>query len=88
MAEGIQIALWSVAALFTLWLLVTAVRNGHPIRRLLSSGTQGLCAIGLVNVLGTFTGVSLGFSWLSIGIAMTLGIPGVIGLTLLDIIMV
>ena len=38
----------------------------------------------LVHLLGGFTGVSLGFSWLCVGTATLLGFPGVILLVLLD----
>jgi inhibitor of the pro-sigma K processing machinery len=45
----------------------------------------GLGALLAVNTVGAFTGVTLGYSWLSIGMAGVLGIPGVISLVLLDI---
>lgn len=38
----------------------------------------------LVHLLGGFTGVALGFSWLCIGMATLLGFPGVILLVILD----
>lgn len=46
----------------------------------------GLGALLAVNTAGAFTGVTLGYSWLSIGMAGVLGIPGVSALVLLDII--
>ena len=88
MALWLQILLWGLAGIFGVWLLVSAVRGGKPVRTLLSSATQGLCALGLVNVLGTFTGVSVGFSWLATGAGLALGIPGVIGMLLLNIVLV
>lgn len=66
--------------------LRAAVRSRKPVRRLLASGAQGLCALGLVNVVGTFTGVSLGVGWLTAGTCFALGIPGVVSLLLLKII--
>lgn len=84
----LQIILWALAGIFGVWLLIATLRSGRPIRSLLSSATQGLCALGLVNLLGTFTGVSLGFSWLATGAGLTLGIPGVIGVLLLNIVLV
>lgn len=86
MALWLQIALLALAGIFGLWLLVAVLRSGKPIRTLLSSAMQGLCALGLVNVLGAFTGVSLGFSWLTTGAGLMLGIPGVIGMLVLNIV--
>ncbi len=48
-------------------------------------GLGSLCA---VNISAAFTGVSLGFGWLSGGIAAILGVPGVVGLLLLNAIFV
>lgn len=86
MALWMQIALWVFAGVFGLWIMVTALRGGRPLRSLLSSAAQGMCALGLVNVLGTFTSVSLGFGWLATGAGLALGIPGVIGVLILNII--
>ena len=86
MALWMQIALWILGGSIALAVLVAAVRTGKPLRRLTASGVQGLCALGLVNVLGAFTGVSLGVSWLSAGTCLALGIPGAIGLLLLKVI--
>ena len=47
---------------------------------------SGLCGVGsllLVNISATFTGVSLGFSWLSCVTAWALGGPGVVCLLLM-----
>ena len=49
-------------------------------------GIGGLGALLAVNTVGAFTGVTLGYSWLSIGMAGVLGIPGVTALVLLDMI--
>lgn len=70
-----------------LCVLIAAVKTRKPIRCLLSSGVQGLCALGLVDLLGAFTGVSLGFSWFSAGICFGLGMPGVIGVLLAKLVM-
>ena len=45
----------------------------------------GLGALLAVNTVGAFTGVTLGYSWLTIGMSGILGIPGVIALVILDI---
>lgn len=87
MALWMQIALWILGGSIALAVLMAAVRTGKPLRRLTASGVQGLCALGLVDVLGAFTGVSLGFSWFTTGVSAVLGIPGVVCLLLLRVIL-
>jgi len=82
------ITLYVVAGAVLLAVLVAAIRTGKPLRQLVTSGVQGTCALGLVDVLGMFTGVSLGFSWFTAGISVVLGIPGVIGLLLMRLVLV
>ncbi len=48
------------------------------------SALCGLAALLAVNTAGAFTGVTLGYSWLCIGTAGMLGVPGVAMLTVLD----
>ncbi|MBQ1950160.1 MAG: pro-sigmaK processing inhibitor BofA family protein [Clostridia bacterium] len=86
MSLWLKIPLLVGASVVVLAVLSAAVRSRKPVRSLLTSGAQGLCALGLVNVVGTFTGVSLGVGWLTAGTCFTLGIPGVISLLLLKII--
>ncbi len=54
------------------------------VRHFVQSGLWGLAALFLVNVSAAFTGVSLGFGWLSGGTAAILGAPGVLGVLLLN----
>ena len=54
------------------------------IKRILRSSALGVGALCSVNILAAFTGVSLGFGWLSGGVALLLGFPGVIGLLALN----
>ncbi|MBQ8683178.1 MAG: pro-sigmaK processing inhibitor BofA family protein [Clostridia bacterium] len=85
-------AIWLKWALIVLTIgiglavIIAALRSRHPLRQVLSSGVQGLCALGFVNLLGGFTQVSLGISWLSVGTGFALGIPGVVSLLLLKLI--
>ncbi|MBP3435769.1 MAG: pro-sigmaK processing inhibitor BofA family protein [Clostridia bacterium] len=83
MAWWLTALLIVVGAACGLWVLITAFRNGRPVRRLLGGTLQGACALAAVNVAGAFTGVSLGLNWLSGGACMALGVPGVITLLLL-----
>ncbi len=87
MHAWLRIGLIVLGCVVGLLVLVAALRSHRPLRSLLSSGVQGLCALGLVNLLGSFTQVSLGISWLSAGASFALGIPGVIGLLLLKMIL-
>ena len=61
-------------------LLITLLVSGRPLRRLLTTAVQGICALAAVNVTGVFSGVTLGIGWLTGGTAVFLGLPGVIGL--------
>lgn len=87
MTLWLQIGLVTVFLLAIIAVFTAAVRSGRPGRRLLRSGTQGLGAVVLLNVTAGVTGVSLGFSWLTVGSALLLGLPGVIGLVLMQIIL-
>ena len=51
------------------------------------SALMGLGGLLVVNISGAFTGVTLGFSWLCIGVSALLGIPGVTTLVLMDMLM-
>ncbi len=82
-----KILLWALGGAIVIAVLVAAFRTGKPLRRVAASGVQGLCALGMVDVLGAFTGVSLGFSWFTAGVCTVLGIPGVVGLLLLNILL-
>ena len=53
-------------------------------RNVLRSAMGGILALSAVNVSAAFTGVSLGFSWLSGGVALFMGAPGVVGLLLIN----
>lgn len=86
MAWWVIALLIAVGAACGLWILITAFRNGRPVRRLLGGTLQGACALAAVNVAGAFTGVSLGLNWLSGASCMALGVPGVITLLLLKVI--
>ena len=54
--------------------------------RWIRSGAWGMLSLIGVNVCAAFSGISLGFGWLSGGAAMLFGVPGVL-LTLLLILL-
>ncbi len=82
MALWLKIAAGVFGALCVAGTVFAAAHTEHPVRRLAVSGLQGVCALGAVDLLGTFTGVSLGWSFLSCGVSLVLGVPGVIGMLL------
>lgn len=85
MSIGLTILTGAVGAGILLAVLIALFRSGRPVRGLLGSSVQGICALAAVNVAGTFTGVSLGLNWLTGGVCAVLGIPGVITLLLLKL---
>ena len=54
------------------------------IRQFVLSGLWGLLSLGAVNLAAVCTHISLGFGWLSGGAAVVFGVPGVVGLLLLN----
>ena len=65
--------------------LIAMMVCGKPLRRLLVSGTQGLCTLVAVNLTGAFTGISLGLGFFSGLCCLLLGAPGVILLLFLKV---
>ena len=76
------------AAAGSLIALIAMALCGKPLRRLLVSGTQGLCTLVLVNLTGAFTGISLGLGFFSGLCCLFLGVPGVILLLFLKVMFV
>ena len=86
MSLFLTIALCGVAVLVLLAVWIALFRSKKPVRGLLGSGAQGLCALAAVNVAGAFTGVSLGLNLLSGLSCLFLGVPGVVTLLVLKVI--
>lgn len=82
MSIGWQVVWSIIGAIVVIAVGVAAVKTGRPIRSVIGSGIQGLCALAAVNVTGAFTGVSLGLNLFSGACCVVLGIPGVITLLL------
>lgn len=87
MIDWLQIGFIALLVVTMIAVFTAAVRTEKPLRRLFSSGMQGLGALALVNVTAGLTGVSVGFSWLAAGCGVLLGVPGVIGLVLMQIVL-
>ena len=87
MSLWLQILLWVIGGAIAIAVCVALFRSRKPVRGLVGSGAQGICALAAVNIAGAFTGVSLGLKLLT-GIAcIVLGIPGVITLLVVKLIM-
>ena len=65
-------------------ILVALVKSGKPVRRFIGSALQGWCALAAVNVVGMFSGISIGLNVFSAVVCSVLGVPGVIALLLLN----
>ena len=83
MGTGLTVLVWTVLGAAVIAVLVTTVQSGRPVRYWLTSLVQGVCAIAAVDVVGIFTGISLGFSWFSVACCTAFGMPGVISLLLM-----
>lgn len=66
---------------------LAAARQKHPVRAGLLSVLSGVGALGAVNLLAPFTGVSLALNGLSWAAAVLLGIPGVTTLLFLKVLL-
>ncbi len=87
MSLWLQIFLCALAAGIALAVLVALFKTKKPVRSLVGSGAQGVCALAAVNIAGAFTGVSIGLN-LFTGIGcVVLGIPGVVAMLVLKLIM-
>lgn len=83
---------WSIwlilaAIFFSLVFIQILVRAKRPVRKAISGILTGTFSLFAVNLLGTFTSVTLPISLLSIGISAVAGIPGVTMLLILRMIM-
>jgi inhibitor of the pro-sigma K processing machinery len=54
------------------------------LRSMYRASVSGMLALCAVNLSASFSGVALGFSWLSGGVAVVLGVPGVISMLLMN----
>ncbi len=72
--------LWFVVAVAASALLAVCIamwKTKHPLKALGTSAATGFLALAAVNVIGGFTGVSLGLGWVSVGACTFFGLPGV-----------
>lgn len=87
MSIGMGIFLGLLGAAVAAAVIVALFRTKRPVRGLVASGAQGICALAAVNIAGAFTGVSLGLNLFSGLCCLVLGIPGVVTMLLLKLIL-
>ena len=64
-------------------MLVTYAKTRKPLRMAFGSLVEGVCAMAAVDIVGIFSGVSLGFGTFSLACCAVFGIPGVISMLLM-----
>ena len=75
---------WAVlAAVGLVCVAWAASRQNHPAARVLAGAFCGLGALGAVNLLGSYTGVTLALNYAAAYARVVLGAPGVITLLVL-----
>lgn len=67
--------------------LISAKKSGNFIKSLIMGVIGGLSALCAVGVIGQFIALSIGVNFLTVAIAITLSVPGVIMLLLVGIIL-
>ena len=70
-----------IAAVCVLWWMVKSEKGATSFAL---SALQGLAAMFAVNLTGLITGVTIAVNWYTIATFIVLGLPGVIGAVVLD----
>lgn len=86
MSGWLTALVWTVVSAAVLAVAVGLLCSKRPIRYALTSAVQGIGSVLAVNIVGIFTGVSLGFGWLTLVGSAVFGVPGVIAILLLRLI--
>ena len=80
MPIGLAVIVYTVCGAAMLAVMIALFRSGKPLRFTFASLIEGVCAMAAVDVVGVFTGISLGFGWFSLSCCAAFGIPGVISM--------
>lgn len=70
--------LWILGGVSVVAVALAATKEKHPFRRVGLSAVLGCCALGLVNVMTSWTGVGIALNFGTALITVVLGMPGVI----------
>ncbi len=77
--------LWVIGGGIGLLVFIGACLTRRPIRALMASALEGICALAAVNVFSVFSGVTLGVTTFSVAVSSVLGIPGVAALLVMQV---
>ena len=75
--------LWVLAGVSVLGVALAAAHQKRPLSAAGLSAVCGCCALGLVNALSSFTGVSIALNYATAFVTAVLGTPGVVLLLVL-----
>lgn len=78
------VLVYAVLAIAALAVLIAFVRSGRFFGALFGSVLQGAASLLAVNVAGMLTGVTVAVNPVTLCVVSLLGVPGTIGLLLLD----
>jgi len=81
--NGFFIGAAIIAAVCVLWWMVKSEKGATSFAL---SALQGIAAMFAVNLTGLVTGVTIAVNWYTIATFIVLGLPGVIGAVVLDMI--
>lgn len=87
MLTDIPIYLYIFLSVLLILALISAKRSGHFIKSIITSVIGGLSALCAVGVIGQFITLSIGVNFLTVAIAVTLSVPGVIMLLIVGILL-
>ncbi len=73
-----------VSVMLVLIIIQLIMRSKHPIRSAFLSLLPGIIALACVNLTAAFTSVTVPVSPLTLAVSAVLGIPGVIGLLVIQ----
>lgn len=80
------IILWLVPLATGAAMIVTVITKcKHPFRAALKTSLSGLAGMMLVNVLVSFTGVSIAVNYITVSCAVVLGLPGTVMLLIMKL---
>ena len=79
------VLVYAVLALAALAVLIAFVRSGRFLGAAVGSVVQGVASLFAVNVAGMLTGVTVAVNPVTLTAVSLLGVPGTIGLLLLDV---
>ncbi len=80
----LAVLVYAVLALAALAVLIAFIRSGRFFGAAFGSVVQGVASLLAVNVAGMLTGVTVAVNPVTLGTVSLLGIPGTIGLLLLN----